>query len=99
MTQVQRGVNPTADLDNFTPKMTYQITASGNSPDIIRFLYELESGERLITIESFALHRSSGDHTDSENSQRVKMVATLNIFYSDLGVEEAFEIGTFNETN
>ncbi|MCH8292460.1 type 4a pilus biogenesis protein PilO [Candidatus Poribacteria bacterium] len=99
VTQVQRRANPTADLDNFTPKMTYQITADGNSPDIIRFLYELESGERLITIESFALHRSSGNHTDSENSRRVSMEVTLNIFYSDLEVEEAFDIGILDETN
>ena len=68
-------------------------------PDIIRFLYKLESGERLITIESFALNRSSGDHTDSENSQRVNMEATLNIFYSNIEVEEAFNIGIINETN
>ena len=99
VTQAQRRATPTSGLANLTPKMTYRITANGNSADIIRFLYKLESGERLITIESFALNRSSGDHTDSENSQRVNMEATLNIFYSNLEVEEAFKIGITNETN
>ena len=99
VTQEHRKAPSTSGLVNLTPKMTYRITANGNSPDIIRFLYKLESGERLITIESFALHRSSGNHTDSENSRRVSMEVTLNIFYSDLEVEEAFDIGILDETN
>ena len=67
------------------PKMTYRITAEGNAPDIIRFLYELENGARFIAIEDVTLPRSG------EDTHSVNMIATLHIFYSNLGVEGAFD--------
>jgi len=74
------------------PKMTYRITAEGRAPDIIRFLYDLENGARLIAIEDVTLNRSSSSEvTPSEVTHRVDMTAILHIFYSSLGVEGAFD--------
>lgn len=72
-------------------KATYRIQIGGSARDILEFLYDLESGARLITIEDFSLRRSSGEDTHSVNAD-----ATINIFYSGLEATRAPGVGTPN---
>ena len=87
------GGTPEATQEYSIPKTTYRIIAKGNAPDILRFFYELESGARLIAIEDVTIRRSN------EETHTVNMEARLNIFYSNLAVGEAFDVGTAHETN
>jgi Tfp pilus assembly protein PilO len=66
-------------------KETYEIVAQGSAPDVIRFLNDIESGSRLITIEDFKLERSTQD------THNVDMMTIFNIYYSNLEVDEVFE--------
>ncbi|MCZ6676880.1 MAG: type 4a pilus biogenesis protein PilO [Candidatus Poribacteria bacterium] len=76
ITSVKGSVRSKEPQDSSIPKVTYQIRAEGNTRDIIQFLYELESGIRLISIRDLKLRRiDAGKHT-------VSAELTLNIFYS-----------------
>lgn len=61
------------------PKMTYQMTVEGDARDILRFMYELENGVRLISIEDFALHRIN------EEKRSIRANLTFDIFYAEPG--------------
>jgi Tfp pilus assembly protein PilO len=57
-------------------KSTYQLAASGNYFDVIKFLRNFETMERLINVETFSLKRS-GDEEDNVN-----LDLTFSVFYS-----------------
>jgi Tfp pilus assembly protein PilO len=64
-------------------KGTYKLVANGNYFDVMKFLYNLETMERLINIEGFDLRKSSD--TDS-----IDLDLTFNIFYSKPEEESTF---------
>ena len=59
-------------------KVAYQVSVEGNARKVIQFLYELESGTRLMTAENVTLRRID------EGKHSIRANFTLNIFYSDL---------------
>ncbi|RKY04533.1 hypothetical protein DRP77_03575 [Candidatus Poribacteria bacterium] len=59
-------------------KSTYKLGARGRFRDVMRFLADLESCERLISIETFSIRR------DSSEPWRVNLDLEFSVFYSPL---------------
>ena len=87
----QRNAPPGEAQGDSIAKATYRIQIDGSARDILEFLYDLESGTRLITVENFNLRRSSGEDTHSVNAD-----VTINIFYSSLEATRGAGVGTPN---
>ena len=59
------------------PSLAYQITVEGNTRDVIRFMYELENGVRLIAVDNFMIRRIK------ESPYSVRADFTIKIFHSN----------------
>jgi Tfp pilus assembly protein PilO len=69
----EKGMQP----DEYS-KAIYRLTAKGNLKGIIEFLADLESSERLISVESFSIKR------DDEEPNSVNLDLMFAVFYSPL---------------